>query len=132
MRKYGFAESFAQFGAELRNVQWAVSAEGKDGDLVISLWWHYFSPPKDGTNRYTDTLSRFAGPGNNLLRQHITQAYESGQRIRAVVVRTDETNLVDSGTDASKIKKSFSPKKNWEGRVVEFNGDRYIIEFSES
>jgi hypothetical protein len=50
---------------------------------------------------------------------------EEGRMVRLVVASTLDTEHVQSGRDASKIKKDFDPKEDLVGEVAELNGDRY-------
>jgi len=127
--KLGFGEAFAKFGAKLKNPQWSVCAEAPDGALVVSCWAHYFEKAENGVIRYTDFLDRWKGHGNNELRERIGDAFHYGQKIRAVIATTDNTAAVDAGGGASKIKKTFSVRKDWIGKVVEFDGRKMVIQF---
>jgi hypothetical protein len=118
-----FSKAFAQYGATLKNVQWAVSAIA-DGRLIVSCWQHYFQ-----RMTYTDRLSRFGGPGNNLLREHLEQAVAEELPVKAVIAYTQDRAAIDSGGDASKVKKSFTVKPDWTGKVVYFDGDEFRIQF---
>ena len=129
MRKLGYAEAFAVFGARLKNVRWSVCAEAADGSLAVSFWDHRFDKQKGRTVRYKDDLSRWSGPGNRELRKRLRVAYSSGQVIRPVIAKTDDTDAVESGSDASKVKKYFSVREDWAGRVVEFEEPHFVIEF---
>ena len=42
---------------------------------------------------------------------------------------TIETEHVETGKDASKVKKSFDPKEELVGEVAELNGDNYVVRF---
>ena len=127
------SDEFSKYGAKLRNVQWAVSAISKHEELVMSLWQHYFkkhegSPP---SLRYTDTLSRWSGnkPGNNLCREHLLKAKSENLRIRLVIARTKETEAIDRGVDASKVKKTFGARMDLVGHLTSFEGDEFVIDF---
>ena len=122
--------AFNRFGAKLVNPQWAVSAMNKDGELVVSCWTHHLKA-RDGTLRYEDRLSRWDGnkAGNNLLREHLNAAVDGGIDVRLVTARTDKTELVDSGEDASQVEKSFGVRDDVIGKVILFDGDEFVIEF---
>jgi len=96
----------------------------------MSCWRHYIKVI-DNVWRYEDTLSRWNGNelGNNLCRQHIEDAFSNSRPIRLVLAVTDETVHVDSGDDASKVKKEFFTQRDRVGRVVHYDGDKFIIEF---
>jgi hypothetical protein len=133
MGKMTLTDAFRRYGAELANVQWAVSSVSRDNELVISLWSHYFGPNEGPprTLRYTDRLSRWQGnrPGNNLLRSHLERAAVEQMSIRAVIARTPRTEVVDNGEDASNIPKTFIVRPDLIGSLSTFDGDQYIIDF---
>jgi hypothetical protein len=130
MGNLNFSEAFASYGAKLVNPQWAVSAMAEDGAFVMSCWAHYFTKVDD-VLRYEDTLSRWSGnaAGNNLLRKHVEDACKNGRPVRLLIAQTKETDAVDSGHDASKVKKSFHVRPDLTGRVTHFDGDRLVIDF---
>ena len=122
--------AFSRYGATLTNPQWAVSAISDRGELVVSCWRHYLELERS-VLRYTDKLSRWAGnaQGNKLMRKHIEQALSEDLAIRLVVADTNETDLVNSGANVSTAKKSFHAKENVIGKLVDFDGDKFVIEF---
>ncbi|SDZ14035.1 hypothetical protein SAMN04487939_1182 [Lysobacter sp. yr284] len=126
-----FTECFASFGAKLPNPQWAVSALAEDGALVISCWSLYFDRPDAGTLRYRDRLSRWAGneSGNRLLKEHLAQAVASSLPVRLVVATPVSREQIDAGRDASAVRKKFHTKPEVTGRVVDFDGDSFVIDF---
>jgi hypothetical protein len=123
-----FTDAFARYGATLRNVQWAVSAIA-DEQLVLSCWSHYFSPAREGIMIYEDRLSRSKGPGSNLLREHLEQAQKEDLPVRLVMARAEDTAAIDSGSDASAVKKTYTAREEVIGKVVEFDGDLFRVEF---
>jgi hypothetical protein len=129
MKKLGYEEAFARFGARLKNVRWSVCAEAPDGSLVVSLWEHRFENMNGKTVRYVDDLSRWEGHGNRELRMRLLSAYASRQIIRPVIAKAESTQAVESGSDASQVNKSFSVREDWTGRVVELDEPRFVIEF---
>jgi len=64
-----------------------------------------------------------------LLDKHLRQVAEEKLEIRLVLVRTEQTDIVDAGGDASKVKKTFYVKDDLVGRLVTFDGDEFVIEF---
>lgn len=117
-----FSEAFARYGAKLKNVQWAVSAI-HDDELIVSCWQHLFKSPGDNTQVYEDRLSRFSGPGNNLLRQHIERAVNEKLPVRVVVAISSNPEAVTRGEDASKYKNRFFVKEDWIGEIDKYDGD---------
>ena len=130
MAALSLTSAFARYGAKLPNPQWAVSAINSKGELVVSCWKHYLKGG-DGKLVYTDSLSRWAGnaAGNNLLREHLTRALADDLHVRLVIARTDETDIVDSGQDASQAAKTFGVREDLVGKVAVFDGDQFEIEF---
>lgn len=131
MSDMGFAEAFAKFGAKPINLMWAVSAIAADGSMVLSCWAHMCKPSGKGVLVYADSLSRWGGNemGCNLLKAHLRQAMEGDLPIRMVVATAADTDAVDKGSDASKVKKTFHVREDVVGKVVEFDGDNYRIEY---
>lgn len=127
LSKLNFTTAFARYGAVLKNAQWAVSAIAND-QLVISCWAQYLKA-ESGCLVYRDRLSRWSGPGNNLLKSHLDIAAGESLPIRLVIARSENPEAIDSGEDASKVKKSFSVRPELVGRLVEFDGDEFVIEF---
>lgn len=131
MANLGFVEAFAKFGAKPINPMWAVSAIAVDGALVISCWSHYCKPGGKGVLLYGDYLSRWGGNelGCKLLKTHLEQAVAGSLPVRMVVATTSQTEAVDHGYNASKVKKTFHIREEFVGRVLSFDGDNYVIEF---
>ena len=124
-----YVEAFARYNAKLKNPQWSVCAETPKGELVVSLWHHHFLKARGNTIRCVDKASRWSGPGNAEFKRNLDKAFGSAQIVRAVIARTDDTAAVERGEDASKLKKTFSVKEDWFGRVVVWDGENYEIEF---
>ena len=129
MADLAFAEAFAKYSAKLRNLQWSVCAVAPDGSLVVSVWQHHFERAKDGAMVCRDSFSRWGGPGNAELREKIANAFKTKQAIRLVIAHTTQTKDVQSGVDASKLKKTFHVREDLIGEVIEANEDTYAIRF---
>jgi len=130
MARLGIQEAFARYGAKLRNIQWSVSAWAPDGSLVVSLWAHHYRAGPSGSAEYADSFDRWGGPGNSEFRENVEKAFAEGRQVRLVVASTLETEHVQSGRDAGKVKKDFDPKVELVGKVAEVNGNQYVIRFS--
>jgi len=128
MGSLNFSAAFARYGATLKNVQWAVSSIANN-QLVISCWAQYFQKEGEGCLVYRDRLSRWSGPGNNLLKTHLEEAVRDELPVRLVIARSEDPTAVASGKPASEIKKSFSVRPEFIGKLVEFDGDAFVIEF---
>jgi hypothetical protein len=130
MATQGIRAAFAQYGATLRNVQWSVSAWAADGSLVVSMWQHHRRKGTPaGTLVFEGSVNRWHGPGNDEFRENLDKALETGAVVRLVISRTDDVAHVESGADASKVKKDFFRKEDVVGKVTEWDGDRYAITF---
>ncbi|MCC6206948.1 MAG: hypothetical protein IT488_02175 [Gammaproteobacteria bacterium] len=124
-------EAYAQYGAKLVNRQWAMSSIAGNGELIMSCWSHYFKTPEKGTLRYSDALSRWSAneAGSSLLKEHLASALKDNTPVRVVFTTTQETALVNSGSDVSASKKKYHVRKDIKGHIVSFDGDRYVLDF---
>jgi hypothetical protein len=129
MATKGISEAFAKYGARLKNVNWSVSAWNAAGELVLSLWAHHYRKGEGGSAEYSGKLSRWAGPGNSEFRANISDAYERKSPVRLVVVQTENIDHVESGADASKVKKDFTARVEMVGEVVELDDVNYVVRF---
>lgn len=126
----GIKDCFAKYGAKLKNVNWSVSAENPKGELVVSLWNQFFTPPDNGKTKYIDNVTRWSGHGNAEFRERIQKAYEINQSVRVVIARTNDEEAIRRGDDASKLKNQFHVREDWIGKVTLWDGDNFEIEFS--
>lgn len=127
----GVSDEFRKYGAKLKNVNWSVSAENDKGELVVSLWAHYFEKANGKTIKYVDRVSRWSGHGNTEFRERIDKAFKSSQTVRVVIAKTNNVDAVNRGEDASKLKNSFHSRESWIGKVILWDGDNFQIEFAE-
>lgn len=122
-KKLGVVAAFEQYQAKLTNYRWAVSAIAADGSLVISCWETYFRTV-NRTLKYEDALSRWDASnsaGSNLLKSHLEQAQRDGLKVRLVVAHWSE--------GANRVADYFHVRPDVVGRVAEFDGDRFVLEF---
>lgn len=129
MARLGIQEAFARYGAKLRNIQWSVSAWATDESLVVSQWAHHYRKGPSGSAEYVDSLDRWRGPGNLEFRENVAKAFAEGKEVRLVVASTLETEHVEAGRDAGKIKKDFDPRVDLVGKVAELNGNHCVFRF---
>lgn len=132
MAKLGIKDAFLKYRAVQRNVQWSVSAWNPDGELVVSVWAHHQRPNTPGAMEFEAFASRWAGPGNKEFRENVQRAFETNSSLRLVIAKTDEIKRVEASEDASKIKKEFSIRTDLVGKVVEWDGDRYLFRFEKA
>lgn len=126
MASLGFAEAFAKYGAKLKNVNWSVCAEAKDGSLAVSVWQHHITKEGDALV-CRDTMERWSGQGKNELRERLQIAKQTNQPISLVIASTPHPERIDAGGDASKVPKTFAVRKDLVGQVVELEGERFSI-----
>lgn len=126
------SEAFKAYGATLNNIQWSVSAFNDQYELVVSLWDHLFETRAKGTITYVDKVSRWSGLGNDAFRKHLPLAYEENRVVRAVIVKTKKTSVIDAGGSGANLGNTFSIKKDWVGKVILWDGDNFEIEFKQS
>jgi hypothetical protein len=123
------SEAFRAYGAKLNNIQWSISAFNEEGELVVSLWKHYFNPAVQRTITYVDKASRWSGNGNTEFRKYLPIAYDEGLIVRAVIARTKNPAVIDRGGSGANLGNTFSIKKDWIGKVTVWDGDNFEIEF---
>jgi hypothetical protein len=123
----GIVAEFARYKAKLANPNWAVSAI-TDTEAVFSLWRHRMKV-EDGHWVYRDFIGRWSGHGNRLFAEHLATAMRGSLPVRLVLATTDNTQLVESGGDASKGRNTFVAKPEWVGNVSSFDGDQFRIDF---
>jgi hypothetical protein len=125
MGKLSLQEAFAVFGGKPANRLHSLSALAADGTaMIISCHARRFTHPKRGVLRYNDTLT---GEGSRpaesqSLGQHLTQARDANLPIRMIVV----TEKPDS---ADKMTRELHVRTDLVGKLVEFDGERYVIDF---
>jgi len=137
-------KSYAKYGAKPKNVQWSCSAIADDGAIVISCWntkGKQFGSCNlekltDGGKiigyRYTDDLSLWKGntAGSNEVREYINLAVAEDRPVRFVLVTClDDLGKWAQAENMAGMQKKFHVKPQLEGRVVEFESDRYVVEF---
>jgi len=134
MGNIGFVEAFEKFNTKLVNPMWAISAIATDGAMVMSCWSHAFKSGDKGVLRYVDNLSRWGGNnlGRDLLKEHLSKAFNEKLPVRLVVATTTDTASVDAGRDASKISKKFHIREDVVGKLSEYDGDNYVIDFTKA
>src|SRR5882724_3909723 len=123
-------EAFAKFGAKLRNRMFDYSAVAENGSLVFSCWEFLLKPKPDGLLRYEDKLSRWSrlrDPGKSLFRMHLRQAFDGRLQVRLVVATTKDKTAILAGSEARTARKTFSVRGDLVGKVILFDGDRFVI-----
>jgi hypothetical protein len=116
-------DAFGKFGSKPSDRLRALSAMAADGAMVLNCSPEYFGHPAQGVLRYEDRLSReaVASKRSELLSQHLTLARDAALPVRMVV------------TSAGREKKrgvSCHVRTDLIGKVVKFDGDHFIVDFT--
>ena len=116
-------DAFARFGAKPKNRLHGRSAIADDGALVLSCSTPHFHRPGRGVLRYEDVLSREPGdrPGAALLGEHLALARDGQLPVRMIVV-------AEAGE--GKPRYNIYARPDVVGRLIEFDGDRFIVDFT--
>jgi hypothetical protein len=116
-------DAFGKFGAKPVNRVRGLSAIAADGAMVLNCSKAYFGHPSRGVLRYEDRLSREPAQSREteLLSQHLTLARDGALPIRMVVT---------SVADDERGGRSFHVRSDLIGKVVKFDGDHFIIDFT--
>jgi hypothetical protein len=126
-------EAFASYNVKLKNPRYCVSGVNSDGELALCLWEHHFKKKVGYRIKCRDSAARWRGHGNAEFKLAVDHAFRTGQVIRAVIAWASKKDqeAIERGDDASKIKKTFSTKPDWFGKVLEWDGEGYVIEFED-
>ena len=113
--------AFTRFGAKPLNRHRGLSAIAADGAMVLNCWHAYFGNPERGVLRYEDRLSREPAQSKHigLLGQHLALARDGELPVRMVVT-----------TPAEGKTSGFHVRPDLIGKVVKFDGDHFIIDFT--
>jgi hypothetical protein len=117
-------DAFGKFGAQPSNRLRGLSAMAADGALVLNCQQAYFTHPSRGVLRYEDRLSRESAESKDaqLLGQHLTLARDGELPVRMVVTSLEEK--------AGKSSRRCHVRTDLTGKVVTFDGDRFVIDFT--
>jgi hypothetical protein len=116
-------DAFRRFGAVPSHRLRARSAMAADGALVLNCSQQYFAHPSRGVLRYEDRLSREPDDSKDgLLGQHLTLARDGALPVRMIVA-----SLADVKSGAAR---GYHVRPDLVGKVLEFDGDHFIIDFT--
>lgn len=124
MGNLNLAEAFAAYGGKASNRLHSLSAMAPDGAMILGCSAGLFGHPSRGILRYQDQLSRVSGHAVEAqsLGQHLTLARDGSLPIRLIVI----TEKPDA---AGKVARSVHVRKDLVGKVIEFDGDRFTVDF---
>jgi hypothetical protein len=125
MGNLSLQEAYGIFGGKPANRLHSVSAMATSGaEMILSCAGSRFKHPARGILRYEDTLTRDTTRPTEmqLLGQHLTQARDQNLPVRMVVI----TETADA---AGKTTRGIHVRADLVGKVVEFDGERYVVDF---
>jgi hypothetical protein len=125
MGKLSLQEAFAVFGGKPASRLHSLSALTADGTaLILSCYAKRFTHPKRGVLRYHDTLAGESAHPTEMqsLGQHLTRARDASLPVRMIVI-TEKPDAAD------KITREIHVRTDLVGKVVEFDGERFVIDF---
>jgi hypothetical protein len=119
------ADAFGKFGTKPASRQRGLSAIAADGAIVLNCSPPYFGHPAKGVLRYEDRLSRDPQDSKDagLLSQHLALARDGELPVRMIV----KTPI---GAGSSKQGGSFHVRRDLIGKLVKFDGDHFIVDFT--
>jgi hypothetical protein len=118
------SEAFAIYGAEIARRASRLSAIASDGALIVGCSAKRFSRPAAGVMRYENVLSGDGGgtaEALQQLRQHLELAHKESRPVRLVIITEAASGATPSRT--------VHVRRDLVGSVLEFDGDRYVIDF---
>jgi len=129
MNEVNLAEAFLRYN--VKPVSRTRSALTADGELVLSCSYERFQRGNPGVLKYEEDLSGEDGLAATTLRAHLADALSDGLEVRLIVAIPMQTA---PGLDSSHVaprppRTSFHPRKDLVGRVMSFDGQRFVVEF---
>lgn len=118
-------DAFGRYGARPSNRLSSLSAMAPDGAIVLNCLPAHFRHPTRGVLRYEAKLSMVQAETKDLgiLGEHLTHARDSNLPVRMVVrSSTPETSRAKGP--------SYHIRPDLLGKVVEFDGDHFIVDFT--
>jgi hypothetical protein len=116
------ASAYARYGAKVARGQQALSAIAADGAMVLRCHSGNFGRPQRDVLRYEDTISsdRSGTRRKTLLGQHLVLARDGALPVRLVIVTAPK----------GPMPRIISVRPDLVGKVTEFDGDRFVVDFS--
>ena len=115
-------DAFRRFGAKPESRLSSLSAMAADGAMVLNCLPAHFGHPARGILRYETSLSAAEADSKvvTALSEHLTRARDASLPVRMVVTFTER----------EKAGKSYHVRPDLTGKIVEFDGDRFVIDFT--
>ena len=122
MENLKLADAYARYGAKIPRGQPALSAIATDGTVVISCQSPKFGRTRRDLLRYEDSISTDESGARHktLLGQHLVLAREGDLAVRLVIVTPPKGSSP----------RIISVRPDLVGKVTEFDGDHFVVDFS--
>jgi hypothetical protein len=128
MQNLTLSAAFSMHGALANPPRSAPSAIASDSALVMLCSAEHFVRHTEGVLRYDDRLSR-AGVGSSAsatqLAQHLATARDGALAVRLIVQGGRRDAPARGG-------RPLHVRRDLVGRVIEFDGDRFVVDFTKS
>ena len=117
-------DAFGRFGARPESRLGSLSAMAADGAMVLNCLPAHFGHPTRGVLRYETTLSAAEADSKvvSALSEHLARARDASLPVRMIVTFPDGAKTGRSG--------SYHVRPDLTGKIVEFDGDRFVIDFT--
>ena len=117
-------DAFRRFGAKPASRLGSLSAMAADGAMVLNCLPAHFNHPARGVLRYETSIS--AAEANSkvvtALSEHLTRARDASLPVRMIVTFPDREKTGKG--------RSYHVRPDLTGKIVEFDGDRFVIDFT--
>ncbi|MBX5461533.1 MAG: hypothetical protein IRZ28_10655 [Steroidobacteraceae bacterium] len=120
-------EAFARYGATPSHRLHSLSAMAADGAMVLGCSAARFHHPSPGVLRYEDTLPEDPERASEsaALGEHLTMARGENLPVRMIVI-------VEKVLPEGKTTREVHIRADLIGKVVQFDGHRYVVDFVRS
>jgi hypothetical protein len=118
-------DAFRRFGAKPESRLSSLSAMAADGAMVLNCLPAHFGHPARGVLRYATSLSAAGAADSKVvtaLSEHLTRARDASLPVRMIVTFPDSEKTGKGG--------SYHVRPDLTGKIVEFDGDRFVIDFT--
>jgi hypothetical protein len=118
-------DAFSRFGAKPASRLGSLSGMAADGAMVLNCLPAHFGHPGPGVLRYETKLSTAQAAAKivTALGEDLTRARDAGLPVRMVVTIQEREK---AGNRAC----SYHVRPDLIGKVVEFDGDRFVVDFT--
>jgi hypothetical protein len=117
-------DAFRRFGAKPERRLSSLSAMAADGAMVLNCLPAHFGHPARGVLRYETSLAAAEADSKvvTALSEHLTRARDASLPVRMVVTLPEREKSARGG--------GYHVRPDLTGKVVEFDGNRFVIDFT--